>query len=46
MVLSLLAALCAGAFVLLITGLMGMPGLCSLVGHLVWVWLGFLVLGT
>ena len=25
----LLAALCAGAFLLLITGLMGMPGLCS-----------------
>ena len=29
MVLRLLAALCAGAFVLLIIGLMGMPGFCS-----------------
>ena len=28
-VFNLLAALCAGAFVLLITGLMGIPGLCS-----------------
>jgi len=29
MVFSLLAALCAGELVLLITGLMGMSGLCS-----------------
>jgi hypothetical protein len=29
MVLSVLAALCAGAFMLLMTGLMGVPGLCS-----------------
>ena len=29
MMLSLLAALCAGAFVLLTIGRMGMPGLCS-----------------
>jgi len=29
MVFSFLPVLCAGAFVLLITGLMGIPGLCS-----------------
>ena len=29
MVFNLLEALCVGAFVLLITGLMGIPGLCS-----------------
>jgi hypothetical protein len=29
MVLSVLATLCAGAFMLLMTGLMGVPGLCN-----------------
>ena len=47
MVFNLLAALCAGAFVLLITGLMGIPSLCSLskafsVGRAGFFWIRYL----
>jgi len=48
MVFSLLAALCAGAFVVLITGLMGIPGLCSFsralsVGGVGFFWTRYLI---
>jgi type IV secretory pathway VirB2 component (pilin) len=37
MVFNFVAALCAVAFVLLLTGLMGLPGLCSFSRVLVWI---------